>query len=168
MSCGLSKFSYQKCQTQPFNHRFVISSNYNLLISQFSTPNSLFAVPPDDPIIRNQNGQELSTYEIGPYEVGQNLILDCQVSGGKKDYWQSPINLESCKRTTDQCQTPKGTKPWWQKRLWPMHIVKKTRPAFEFSWEFRIISPTTLHHPLKLHYTLKQKDSQTSFSIDKM
>ena len=86
MSCGLSKFSYQKCQTQPFNHRFVISSNYNLLISQFSTPNSLFAVPPDDPIIRNQNGQELSTYEIGPYEVGQNLILDCQVSGGKKDY----------------------------------------------------------------------------------
>ena len=43
-------------------------------------------VPPNDPIIRNQNGQELSTYEIGPYEVGQNLILDCQVSGGKKDY----------------------------------------------------------------------------------
>ena len=56
-----------------------------LLELEFNFENS-FPVPPDDPIIRNQNGQELSTYEIGPYEVGQNLILDCQVSGGKKDY----------------------------------------------------------------------------------
>lgn len=32
--------------------------------------------------MRNQNGQELATYEIGPYEVGQKLILDCEVSGG--------------------------------------------------------------------------------------
>ena len=45
----------------------------------------MFSVPPDEPVIRNQNGQEMLTYEIGPYEVGQNLILDCEVSGGKCD-----------------------------------------------------------------------------------
>ena len=33
-------------------------------------------------MVRNQNGQELTTYEIGPYEVGQKLKLNCEVSGG--------------------------------------------------------------------------------------
>ena len=85
-------------------------------------------VPPDDPIIRNQNGAELSTYEIGPYEVGQNLILDCQVSGGKKDYWQSPINLESCKRT-DQSDTQGCAPPVpWQKRSLTKCNSVKNRP----------------------------------------
>ena len=43
----------------------------------------LFLVPPNEPIIRNQNGQEMLYREVGPYEVGDNLILDCEVSGGK-------------------------------------------------------------------------------------
>ena len=34
-------------------------------------------------MIRNPNGQELHQFEIGPYEVGQDLILNCEVSGGK-------------------------------------------------------------------------------------
>ena len=42
-----------------------------------------FLVPPNQPIIRNQNGQEMLYREAGPYEVGDNLILDCEVSGGK-------------------------------------------------------------------------------------
>ena len=42
-----------------------------------------FLVPPNEPIIRNQNGQEMLYREAGPYEVGDNLILDCEVSGGK-------------------------------------------------------------------------------------
>ena len=50
-------------------------------------PNSFFftffLVPPNEPIIRNQNGQEMLYREAGPYEVGDNLILDCEVSGGK-------------------------------------------------------------------------------------
>ena len=44
---------------------------------------TFFLVPPNEPIIRNQNGQEMLYREVGPYEVGDNLILDCEVSGGK-------------------------------------------------------------------------------------
>ena len=44
----------------------------------------IFSVPPNEPVVRNQKGEELFSREIGPYEVGQNLILDCEVSGGEQ------------------------------------------------------------------------------------
>lgn len=43
-----------------------------------------FSVPPDKPTIRNQNGRELLSYEIGPYEIDEDLMIDCEVTGGKK------------------------------------------------------------------------------------
>ena len=45
--------------------------------------NSLFPVPPDPPLIRDSNGRELLTHDIGPYEVDEDLSLDCEVTGGE-------------------------------------------------------------------------------------
>lgn len=47
--------------------------------------NRLFSlsVPPDKPIIRNQEGQEMVSYEIGPYEIDEDLMIDCEVIGGE-------------------------------------------------------------------------------------
>ena len=44
---------------------------------------SSFSVPPDKPLIRASDGQEYHTHEIGPYEVDQDLNLDCEVTGGE-------------------------------------------------------------------------------------
>lgn len=66
--------------------------------------NLTIIVPPDKPIIRDQNGQELVTYEIGPYEVGQNLVLDCEVTGGvplpKVTWWQTGSLFDSSDEVT--------------------------------------------------------------------
>ena len=40
-------------------------------------------VPPEKPLIRDRHGQELLMYDIGPYEIEQDLILECEVSGGE-------------------------------------------------------------------------------------
>ena len=34
-------------------------------------------------MIRDRHGQELLTYDIGPYEIEQDLILECEVTGGE-------------------------------------------------------------------------------------
>ena len=44
---------------------------------------SFIPVPPDKPIIRNQDGQEIISYEIGPYEIDEDLMIDCEVIGGE-------------------------------------------------------------------------------------
>ena len=41
------------------------------------------SVPPKKPLIKNKEGQILRSYEIGPYEVDEDLVLDCEVTGGK-------------------------------------------------------------------------------------
>jgi len=41
------------------------------------------SVPPEKPLIRDRHGQELLMYDIGPYEIEQDLILECEVSGGE-------------------------------------------------------------------------------------
>lgn len=50
-------------------------------------------MPPDKPIIRAHGGQIITSYEVGPYEIGQDLVLECEVHGGdplpKVTWWQS-------------------------------------------------------------------------------
>ena len=82
----MNTFANQKCMAFQDQGIYRCRVDYRNSPTKNVKLNLSIIVPPDDPIIRNQNGAELSTYEIGPYEVGQNLILDCQVSGGKKDY----------------------------------------------------------------------------------
>ena len=65
-------------------------------------------VPPNEPVIRNKNGQELISREIGPYEVGHNLILDCEVSGG--NYW---INDVDWSKMIDCSGRPTKLLTWW-------------------------------------------------------
>ena len=43
----------------------------------------LVSVPPEKPLIRDRHGQEMLTYDIGPYEIEQDLILECEVTGGE-------------------------------------------------------------------------------------
>jgi hypothetical protein len=43
----------------------------------------LISVPPEKPVVRDRHGQELLMYDIGPYEIEQDLILECEVSGGE-------------------------------------------------------------------------------------
>jgi hypothetical protein len=38
-------------------------------------------------VIRDRHGQELLMYEVGPYEIEQDLILECEVSGGECDVY---------------------------------------------------------------------------------
>ena len=61
--------------------------------------NLTIIVPPEKPILRNRNGQVLSTYEVGPFEVGQDLEIDCEVIGGdplpKVTWWQSGTLYDS-------------------------------------------------------------------------
>ena len=52
-------------------------------------------MPPDKPIIRNQDGQELASYEIGPYEIDEDLMIDCEVIGGKNDQ-QVSLRVHIC------------------------------------------------------------------------
>ena len=42
-------------------------------------------VPPDKPVIRGRDGAEVTTAsgEVGPYEVDEDLVLECEVSGGQ-------------------------------------------------------------------------------------
>ena len=71
---------------QPFLfcvHVLHISSiNLWLPFSYFFFLISTYIVPPEKPVIRNREGQELTSYEVGPFEVDQDIVLDCEVSGG--------------------------------------------------------------------------------------
>ncbi len=40
-------------------------------------------MPPDKPVIRDRDGAQLLGYEIGSYEVDEDLVLDCDVTGGE-------------------------------------------------------------------------------------
>jgi len=40
-------------------------------------------VPPERPIIRDINAVDVLNYEVGPFEVDQDLVLECEVHGGK-------------------------------------------------------------------------------------
>ena len=61
--------------------------------------NLTIVVPPEAPVIRNKNGQVLAHHEIGPYEIGQDLVLECEVMGGeplpKVTWWQSGTLFDS-------------------------------------------------------------------------
>lgn len=47
-------------------------------------------VPPNEPIITDQNGEILATKSvIGPYNEGDKLVLICQVEGGKRLPWMT-------------------------------------------------------------------------------
>merc|ERR1719336_3314085 len=39
-------------------------------------------VPPNKPVIRNVNNAPLQAAEVGPLEVGDDLVVICEVSGG--------------------------------------------------------------------------------------
>ena len=43
---------------------------------------SIFAVPPQKPVIKSVNNIQLSGNEIGPLEVGEDLTVICEVAGG--------------------------------------------------------------------------------------
>ena len=34
-------------------------------------------------MIRNKSGKIIGSYEVGPFEIGQDLVLECEVKGGK-------------------------------------------------------------------------------------
>ena len=61
--------------------------------------NLTIIVPPEKPILRNRNGQVISTHEVGPFEVGDDLEIDCEVIGGdplpKVTWWQSGTLYDS-------------------------------------------------------------------------
>ena len=44
------------------------------------------SVPPNIPMIRNKSGKIIGNYEVGPFEIGQDLVLECEVKGGKDDF----------------------------------------------------------------------------------
>ena len=33
-------------------------------------------------MIRNKSGKIIGSYEVGPFEIGQDLVLECEVKGG--------------------------------------------------------------------------------------
>ena len=33
-------------------------------------------------MIRNKSGKIVGSYEVGPFEIGQDLVLECEVKGG--------------------------------------------------------------------------------------
>ena len=39
-------------------------------------------MPPNIPVIKNKGGKIVGSYEVGPFEVGQDLVLECEVKGG--------------------------------------------------------------------------------------
>ncbi len=43
------------------------------------------SVPPDKPVIRGRDGEEVLTGEVGPYEVEEDLVLECEVTGGQQE-----------------------------------------------------------------------------------
>ena len=40
-------------------------------------------MPPSRPVISNADGRELPGQQAGPYEIDDDLVLDCHVRGGK-------------------------------------------------------------------------------------
>ena len=77
---------------------------FSIVCSQQNNDSIQFSVPPHEPVIRNQNGMELMDYETKPYEVGQTLTLDCDVSGGnplpKVTWWQGGSMFDSTDEVT--------------------------------------------------------------------
>ena len=45
-------------------------------------------VPPDKPVLKLPSGREVHSYEIGPFEVDQDLVLECDVTGGNVEILQ--------------------------------------------------------------------------------
>ena len=43
---------------------------------------STVAVPPSPPTISDADGQEVPSRQVGPYEIDDDLVLDCHVRGG--------------------------------------------------------------------------------------
>ncbi len=80
---GLQKFTYQKRQIEFVNHRWVQNCISSRKVRCIFFCICHISVPPSEPIIKTQSGQEVTTFEIGPYEVGQDLALECEVNGGK-------------------------------------------------------------------------------------
>ena len=37
-------------------------------------------------MIRNKSGKIIGNYEVGPFEIGQDLVLECEVKGGKNNF----------------------------------------------------------------------------------
>ena len=38
-------------------------------------------------MIRNKSGKIIGSYEVGPFEIGQDLVLECEVKGGTIIYF---------------------------------------------------------------------------------
>jgi hypothetical protein len=51
-------------------------------------------------LIRDRQGQELLTYDIGPYEIEQDLILECEVTGGKPKHSHPGLTFVSKARVS--------------------------------------------------------------------
>ena len=44
-------------------------------------------------MIRNKSGKIIGSYEVGPFEIGQDLVLECEVKGGTITYLIKNIKL---------------------------------------------------------------------------
>ena len=141
MSCGLSKFSYQKCQTQPFNHRFVISSNYNLLISQFWTLPTLYL-------------QFLRMTQSSEIKMAKNCLHTRLVLMKWVRIWFSTAKCQEVRKTIDSLQSilshanvqltsvrhPRVPN-LDDKKDWPMHNVKKIDLLSNFRENYGLFPP---------------------------
>nr|XP_040567526.1 hemicentin-1-like [Lepeophtheirus salmonis] len=60
-------------------------------------------VPPEEPVIRDGDGNQILGYEVGPHEIGDDLILDCEVHGGvpapRVTWWKGGTIYDSSDET---------------------------------------------------------------------
>ena len=48
-------------------------------------------VPPGPPVIVDVRGRPINQYDLGPFEVGDDIEIICQVKGGKFTYLYSTL-----------------------------------------------------------------------------
>ena len=61
-----------------------------LLWNSLETTSILLLVPPEKPKIYEERGQEVRL-KLGPYKIGDTILLKCVASGGKKNDWKTVI-----------------------------------------------------------------------------
>jgi hypothetical protein len=57
---------------------------YNKNFKSETTSIFFILVPPEMPVILSGKGKVITGHDLGPFEVGADLEVICQVAGGKK------------------------------------------------------------------------------------
>ena len=57
-------------------------------------------MPPSKPVIRDERSmRDVLTYDVGPYEIDEDLVLECRVTGGlpppKVEWWRNGVLVDS-------------------------------------------------------------------------